>query len=193
MTSARTAVNRTVLAGAGLTLLTGGTYLAAARAPIADRLPHGWPAPATDAVLLDSGTLADLRAQGWWTPAVITAGVLATVLLGWWLLWQLHPRRRARLPLAVPRGDLRTRALEDVIAERAMSINGISRCRARLYVRRRRLHLHLRIWLDTGTAPDTVIEQLTALSSEAAPAAAPYEIDTLLRMNHVTHRVQHVR
>ncbi|MFE9539683.1 hypothetical protein [Streptomyces sp. NPDC006691] len=193
MTSAHTAVNRTVLATAGLALLIGGIWLAAARASIAERLPRGWPALAPDAVLFDGGTLTDLRTQGWWTPAVITAGVLLTVLLAWWLLRQLHPRHRARLPLAAPHADLRTRAFEEALAERAVTIDGISRCRARLYVRRRRLQLHLCVWLDTDTAPGTVIEQLTALSGEAAPAAAPYEIDTLLRMNHVTHRVQHVR
>ncbi|WP_167161550.1 hypothetical protein [Streptomyces sp. MBT27] len=193
MTSARAAANRTVLAAAGLALLGGGIWLATARASIADRLPGGWPAPAPDAVLLDRGTLADLRARNWWTPAVITAGVLATVLLAWWLFGQIHPRHRARLQLASPHGTLRTRAFEEALAERAVTIDGISRCRARLYVRRRRLQLHLRVWLDAGTAPGTVIEQLAAVSREAGPAAAPYEIGTFLRMNHVTHQVPHVR
>ncbi|MFD3871884.1 hypothetical protein [Streptomyces sp. NPDC058623] len=191
MTPPRTAANRTVLAAVGLTLLLGGGWVASAHTSVAEHVPSGWTAP-PDAPLLDRAALAELRTHPWWTPTVTAVGVLATLALGWWLIAQLRIRR-PRLPLAAAGGSLRTRALEKALAERALTIDGISRCRTRIHVRRRHLHLRMRVWLEPETTPDTVVAALTALTSEAETAAAPYEIDLRLRMSHLTHRAPQVR
>ncbi|MFF3982248.1 hypothetical protein [Streptomyces sp. NPDC001828] len=193
MTAPRTAVNRTVLAAAGFAMLTGGAWLATAQDSIADRLPAGWATGASGTVLLNRRSLAELRDHTWWVPTVTTASALATVLLAWWLLAQIRHRRPPRLPLAAAGGHLRTRALEEVLVESAVALDGISRCHARVHARRRRLCLSLHVWLAPDTTPDQVVQQLTALTREAGRAAAPYEIDTRLRMSHVTHRAHHVR
>ncbi|MGW5399628.1 hypothetical protein [Streptomyces sp. NPDC003952] len=193
MTTPRLAVNRAVLATSGAALLVGGAWLAGAKTALRELLPDRWPAPPSGSVLLDRGALAHLRAHTWWTPAVITAGVLATVLLTWWLLGQVHVRRRPRLPLATAGGSLHRRALEAALAERALSVAGIGRCRVHLHAHRRHLRLHLCVWLEPDATPGTVLGPLRALTSEAATAAAPYEIDTRLRMRHLTHRTRHVR
>ncbi|MEV0989604.1 hypothetical protein [Streptomyces sp. NPDC049949] len=193
MSAPRTAVNRSVLATVGVALLVGGTWLACARTTLLARLPDGWPSPPPGTVLLDRGGLAGLRAHTWWTPSVIAAGVLATVLLAWWLLGQIHVGRRPLLPLATAGGSLRTRALEAALTERALTVDGIGRCRVHLHTRRRTLQLHLRVWLEPDVTPGTVIGPLRALTAEAASAAAPYEIDTRLHVSHLTHRIRHVR
>ncbi|MFB7740910.1 hypothetical protein [Streptomyces sp. NPDC056132] len=193
MTAPRTAANRTVLATAGFAMLAGGVWLATAHDPIANRLPAGWPTAASGTVLLNRSDLAQLRGHTWWVPTVTTASALATVLLAWWLFAQIRHRRRPRLALAVAGGHLRTRALEDVLVERAVALDGIRRCHARVHARRRRVCLSLHVWLTPDTTPDQVVRQLTTLIREAGHAAAPYEIDTRLRMSHVTHRAHHVR
>ncbi|MFE2246046.1 hypothetical protein [Streptomyces lavendulae] len=197
MAAPSTTANRTIRAIAGLILLLGGTWLATARAALAERFPAGWPAPQPPAALLDREAPADLRTHSWWTAAVTAAAVLATVLLVGCLMSRLHVRRPSRLPLAAGGGFLRRSALEEALTERAASIDGIGRChtriRTRARIRTRRLHLDLRVWLDPDTTPDIVIEPLTALAAEAEAATAPYEIATHLRMSHLTHRMPHVR
>ncbi|MDH6543705.1 hypothetical protein [Streptomyces sp. SPB4] len=193
MAAPSTTANRTILATAGLILLLGGTWLATARAALAERLPAGWPVPPPHAALLDREALADLRTHGWWTPAVTAAAVLATVLLVGGLMSRLQARRPSRLPLAAAGGFLSRSALEEALTERAASIDGIGRCRTRIRTRRQCLHLDVRVWLDPDTTPDNVIEPLTALAAEAEAATAPYEIATRLRMSHLTHRMPHVR
>lgn len=194
MTVPRTTGNRVVLAGAGLALLLGGVWLASAWNPIAERIPPGRPGPPTGGTLLDRNALAGLRSHSWWTPGVLTAGVLVTALLAWWFLAQLHVRRVPRLRLAAADASLRTHALEEALTERAENIDGIGRCRTHIHTHRRSGHLlvSLRVWLEPGATPDTVIQPLTDLTTEAEAATAPYTIDTRLRMSHITHRMPHV-
>ncbi|MFJ9342279.1 hypothetical protein ACIRP0_23720 [Streptomyces sp. NPDC101733] len=194
MTAPRTTGNRTVLTVAGAALLLGGAWLATSWSPIADRIPPGWPTLSGKGPLLDRTALADLRSHSWWTPAVMTAGVLVTVLLAWCLLAQLHVRRPSRLRLAAADTSLSTHALEEALTERAQNINGISRCRIRIHPHHRsgRLLVRLRVWLEPDATPHTVIQPLTALTTEAEAAATPYKIDTRLRMSHITHRTPHV-
>lgn len=183
----RTAANRTVLTLTGLALTVGGLWAGTAHTARAARLPT----PPTGAALLDH--LAGLRTHPWWTPAVITTGILATTLLTLWFLSQLHVRHRSRIPLAAPGSTLHTRALEDALSKRATTIDGIARCHVRIRVRPRH-HLDLRIHagLDPHTPPAAVIDALDALTTEAAHAAAPHRIQARVRLSHRTHRPPHV-
>ncbi|MFD8208813.1 hypothetical protein ACFV2S_20765 [Streptomyces sp. NPDC059695] len=191
MRESRTVVNRTVLAVFGLALLLGGTWLAGAGTALAQRFPSGWPAPGS--AFLGARTTAGLREHGWWTPAVVAAGTLVTLLLARWAVGRIVVRRRSRVPLPQAGGALSRRALETALAQRALTIAGIGRCRPRVHTRGRRLHLRLRVWLEPGAGPDRVVPELLALTAEAARAAAPYEIGTRVRISHLTRRTPHVR
>lgn len=193
MREPRSTANRTVLAVTGLALALGGLWLATARTSFAAHLPGGWPVPFAGSVLLDREGLATLRGHDWWTPAVLAAGVSATLLLALWLLSQLHVRNRSRLPLAAPGSALRTHALECAVSERAAAIDGVARCRVRIHTRRRRLRLRIHTWLAPDTAPEAVLDALTAVTAELERATAPYTVETRVRLSHRTHRMQHVR
>ncbi|MFG3283342.1 hypothetical protein [Streptomyces sp. NPDC048111] len=195
MTAPRTSGNRVALAVAGASLLCGAAWAASSWSPLAEHLPARWPTPSGHQGLLDRTALADLRSHGWWTPAVITAGVLVTALLAWWFLAQLHVRRPPRLRLAGADASLRTQALEAALSERAENIDGIGRCRARVHPHRRseRLFVQLRVWLEPGAALDAVVQQLTHLAAEAEPALAPYRIDTRMHLSHTAHRPPRLR
>ncbi|MDF3299241.1 hypothetical protein [Streptomyces tropicalis] len=193
MAEPRTAANRAVLAASGLVLLVGGAWAATAGTPLARHLLARWPAPAPGGTLLDRAGLAGLRDHGWWTPAVIAAGVLLTVLFALWCLAQVHVRAGSRLPLAAPGGALRIRALEDAVTARTADLPGVDRCRADLSVRRRHLRLRLHVWAAPDVAPGTVAEALTAVTAEVERVAAPCTLDTRVRLRHRTHRMPHVR
>ncbi|MEU6466081.1 hypothetical protein [Streptomyces sp. NPDC046976] len=109
---------------AGPVLTLAGCRPATARTPAAAQLPTGCPVPATDGALPDRSRLAALRARGWWTPTVLAAGVLVTLLLTRRLLSRLRMRRASRLPLTVPGGTLHTHTLEQALTERTTSIDG---------------------------------------------------------------------
>ncbi|MER8061991.1 MULTISPECIES: hypothetical protein [unclassified Streptomyces] len=188
----RTTVNRCVLTIAGLALALVGCWLATARTPAAAELPAGWPVPPADGVLLDRGYLATLRARGWWTPTVIAAGVLITLLLSRWLLSQLHVRGASRLPLTAPGGTLHTHALEQVLTERATSIDGVVACRVHIHARRLHLQLYIHAWLNPGATPEAVVRALTAVTTEAERTVSPYTLQTRVRLSNRTHRMPHV-
>ncbi|MFE7381182.1 alkaline shock response membrane anchor protein AmaP [Streptomyces zhihengii] len=164
-------VNRVVLALAGLVLLcTGGAVLAAGAGL---DVPSWWPWSGPDDVLLSEAQRTRWRDEGWWWPVVIAVLAVLVVLALWWLLAQL---RRARLSeVLVDSGDgegalLRGRALEDVMAAEAESLEGVSAARVRLAGRRR-------------TAPEARI--LLRMEPHAAPA------ETLTRL--VDEAVGHAR
>ncbi|MFF7358492.1 hypothetical protein ACFZA1_38585 [Streptomyces filipinensis] len=127
MTS-RSALNRTLLALAGLVLLGGGLLVLFAGFDLYRRHdlipPAGWPLITPDDVLLGSADRARWSGQGWWWwPAVIAALTLAALLALWWLLAQLSRRRPGGLPVGgtPPQEgvELRDRALSDAIATEA--------------------------------------------------------------------------
>ncbi|NJQ01151.1 hypothetical protein [Streptomyces zingiberis] len=194
MRQPRTAVNRTVLAAAGLALLLGGGRLASAGTDVLPgRPPAWWPAAPAGGVLLDREGLAALRGQDWWTPAVVTVGVLATVLFAVWFLAQVRVRTRSLLPLAAPGGAVRTRALADALAERAATVDGVTRCHARVHAGPRILRVRLRVRLAPDTTPADVLGPLAAATAEAERAAAPYTLDARVRLSHQKRPRPHVR
>ncbi|MFJ4621578.1 alkaline shock response membrane anchor protein AmaP [Streptomyces sp. NPDC088812] len=136
----RPALNRSVLALAGLVLLGGGLLILFAGLDLYRRHdlvpPAGWPLTAPDDVLLGSADRARWSSQGWWWPAVIAALVLAALLALWWLLAQLSRRRLGFLPVGgtPPQEgvELRDRALSDAIANEASALPGVDDATVRI-------------------------------------------------------------
>ena len=186
--------NRTVLLTVGGLSLLGGTWATVARTSLAEHLPS-WRflAPGDESVVLHRQGLADLRAHGWWVPAIISVGTLGTVMLTWWLVGQLRWRTRSRLRLTMHDGVLRTRALEEALKQRMTAIDGVARARVRIHGSRRRLRARARVWLEPGIAPTTVLAALADVGTEAEEIAAPYHLSTRVRLSRRTHRKPHVR
>lgn len=189
----RSALNRSVLALTGVACLLGALWATAPRTGLASWLPAGWPAPGRNTVFLDRHRLADLRLEGWWTPTVMLASIAATVLLALWSARQLHGGFRPLVPLAAPGSSLRTRALEDAVNQRAVSIDGVARCRTRVLGRRRHLRVRMRVWLRPDVTPGAVLPALTALGAQTERAVTPYDVRTQVRFSTVPHRRTHVR
>ncbi|GHD91110.1 MULTISPECIES: hypothetical protein [Streptomyces] len=130
----RSALNRTLLALAGLVLLGGGLLILFAGLDLYRRHdlapPAGWPLTTPADVLLGSADRARWSSQGWWWwPAVIAALVLTALLALWWLLAQLSRHRPGSLPVGgtPPQEgvELRDRALSEAIANEAGALPGV--------------------------------------------------------------------
>jgi hypothetical protein len=189
-----TAVNRTVLGGAGLALLLAGAWLAATDRDLAGRLPSWWPGAGAGTALLDGERLVRLRGDGWWTPTVVVAATGLAVLFAYVSLVELRSRPARRLALPSPGCTVRPRALAEALTARAAALPGVARGRARVRPRRgRRLEVDLRVWLEPDTSPESVLAALHAVTAEAASAAEPYTARTRLRLSAAPHRLPHVR
>ncbi|MHC5905213.1 hypothetical protein ACVNF4_15110 [Streptomyces sp. S6] len=181
---ARTTVNRTVLAVAGLTMLLAGAWLALTGGPLR---------PATGTVLLNPARPAQLRTESWWTPTVLATSIALTVLLAYWSLAQLRSGPTRHLTLPSPGSTVRPQALAEALSTRAATVPGVARARARVLHRRRRLEVGLRVWLHPGTPPHTVLPALRAVLAEAERATAPYTSYTRVRLSTPSHRRSRVR
>ncbi|ALO91281.1 hypothetical protein SHL15_0066 [Streptomyces hygroscopicus subsp. limoneus] len=167
MTS-RSALNRTLLALAGLVLLGGGLLVLFAGLDLYRRHdlipPAGWPLITPDDVVLASADRARWSGQGWWWwPAVIAALALAALLALWWLLAQLSRRRPGGLPVGgTPQEgvELRDRALSDAIATEAGALPGVKRAAVRITGRPARPRTHVTLTLTPEGAPGATLGAL---------------------------------
>ncbi|MFJ3666158.1 hypothetical protein ACIPSE_06860 [Streptomyces sp. NPDC090106] len=183
MRQSRTALNRFGLGGTGLALVLAGGWVA-----VSGTLTAGHHA------LLDTGRLARLRGEGWWTPSVLAAAIVLSLLFGCWFLAQFRSGPGRPLPLPAPGGTVRARALAEAVALRAGTVPGVARSRARVLPRsRRRLEVRLRVWLAPDASPRAVLPDLCAVAAEAEESAAPYRAHTRLRVSAAAHRKPHVR
>ncbi|MFM9589474.1 hypothetical protein ACKI1J_10835 [Streptomyces scabiei] len=191
----RTAVDRTVLGLGGLVLALAGSWLAATDRTVTDRLPSWWPTASAGSALLDRGRLAHLRVEGWWTPTVMAAAIALTVLCAYWTLARFRSGRTRPIALPSPGGTVRPRALAEALSARVEELPGVARGRGRVLSRPgRRLEIGLRVWLEPGTAPETVLPALCAVAAEAERAAAPYTAHARVRLSAAApHRSAHVR
>ncbi|ALV33672.1 hypothetical protein AS200_17710 [Streptomyces sp. CdTB01] len=190
----RGGVNRVVLGLVGTGLLGVGSRLVAGDPAVAARLPSWWPAAGRGSVLVDRAGLARLRGETWWTPVVMAAATVLTVLFVRWALAQLHSGRVRPLALPSPGATVHPRTLAEALSARVAQLPGVARCRARVLPRGgSRLDVGLRVWLEPGTSPDAVLPGLSALAAEAEEAAAPRTSRTRIRLSGTSHRTMHVR
>ncbi|MFF4398463.1 alkaline shock response membrane anchor protein AmaP [Streptomyces sp. NPDC001480] len=196
----RSALNRSLLALAGLVLLGGGLLVLFAGLDLYRRRdltpPTGWPLITPDDVLLGSADRARWSSQGWWWwPAVIAALALAVLLALWWLLAQLRRRRPGVLPVGGPPPqdgvELRDRALSDAIAAEAGALPGVEHAAVHITGRPAHSRTHIRLTLTPEGAPIATLGALcegplrTARRSTGLP-----DIPTEVRL-HVTRHKPH--
>ncbi|WP_031174202.1 hypothetical protein [Streptomyces durhamensis] len=202
MTS-RSALNRTLLALAGLVLLGGGLLVLFAGFDLYRRHdlipPAGWPLITPDDVLLGSADRARWSGQGWWWwPAVIAALTLAALLALWWLLAQLSRRRPGGLPVGgtPPQEgvELRDRALSDAIATEAGALPRVEHAAVRITGRPAHPRTHVTLTLTPEGAPGATLGALCEgpLSTARRSTGLPHmPTDVRLQVaHHKTHRVE---
>ncbi|MEE1754803.1 alkaline shock response membrane anchor protein AmaP [Streptomyces sp. SP18CS02] len=155
-------VNRTLLGLAGLVLICGGGALLAAGLGVG--VPSWWPWRGPDDVLLADSTRARWHDQGWWWPAVIAALAVVVILALVWLLAQLRRRRLGEVLVDTGDGEgaaLRGRALEEVVAGEAGSVDGVARARVRLTGRRTAPAARVHLLLEPHASPEEALSRLS--------------------------------
>ncbi|MEU2420783.1 alkaline shock response membrane anchor protein AmaP [Streptomyces sp. NPDC007851] len=199
----RSALNRSLLALAGLVLLGGGLLVLFAGLDIYRRHdlipPTGWPLTTPDDVLFSSADRARWSSQGWWWwPAVIAALVLVATLALWWLLAQLSRRRPGALPLGdtPPQEgvELRDRALSDAIASEAGALPGVEHAAVRITGRPAHPRTRVKLTLTPEAAPGAALGALCEgpLSTARRSTGRP-DIPTEVRLRvarHQPHRAE---
>ncbi|WP_069885485.1 hypothetical protein [Streptomyces luteocolor] len=190
----RTCLNRTALACAGAALLASGAVLASATDLVRDRVPSGWPHLPGDRVWLDEGDLGRWRDQGWWTPLVITALALGTLLFLAWATAQVRAGRLRELPLGHPGVVLSGPALAAVLTEQARGIDGVARAHVRLRGTSRHVRARVTLTLLPDAQPDTVLDRLARQTvAEARTALAPRPLTADVRLKVRSHKARRLR
>ncbi|MFF3920500.1 alkaline shock response membrane anchor protein AmaP [Streptomyces sp. NPDC001852] len=198
----RSALNRTLLALAGLVLLGGGLLILFAGLDLYRRHdlapPAGWPLTTSADVLLGSADRARWSSQGWWWPAVIAALALVALLALWWLLAQLSRRRPGSLPVGgtPPQEgvELRDHALSEAIANEAGALPGVGHAAVHITGRPARHRTRIDLTLTPEGTPGATLGALcegplsTARRSTGLPDP-PTEV-RLQVSRHGPHRVE---
>ncbi|MGW3851276.1 hypothetical protein [Streptomyces fagopyri] len=194
MEQPRSALNRIASAVVGVSVLLAGALLVATDGSVAAHLPTWWPAVRPDGALLDRSALSGPRAPEWWSVGVMTGSAAASCLLALRCVSQFRDGTRARLPLPLPDGAPRTRALAEVLDSRTASVPGIARSHTQVRpARRGRLHVRPRHPLRPDATPATVLTAVDALMAEAEAARTPYRLVTRVHFSAHAHRSPHVR
>jgi hypothetical protein len=195
----RKTVNRVLLGLVGLALfaLGGGVLLGALdlQRHWDFGMPGWWPFRGPDDVVLGTEGRTRWRDEGWWWPTVIAVLAVLLALLLWWLLAQ----RRHRLDRVLVNSEngaaarLNGRTLEDVIAEEAQALDGVSRAHVRLTGRRTAPTARVRLLLEPHADP---VRTLGELSREtlvhARDSAGLDRLPSKVRLREARHRAQHV-
>ncbi|MFF5860205.1 alkaline shock response membrane anchor protein AmaP [Streptomyces sp. NPDC012751] len=199
----RPALNRTLLALAGLVLLGGGLLILFSGLDLYRRHdlapPAGWPLTTPADVLLGSADRARWSSQGWWWwPAVIAALALTALLALWWLLAQLSRRRPGSLPVGgtPPQEgvELRDRALSEAIANEAGALPGVGHAAVVITGRPGRPRTHIKLTLTPEGTPGATIGALCeGPISTARRSTGLIDMPTEVRLQvsrHGPHRVE---
>ncbi|WP_374772606.1 alkaline shock response membrane anchor protein AmaP [Streptomyces sp. NBC_01310] len=164
----KSAVNRVLLALAGIVLLGVGLMILAGGFDLYRRgsltPPDGWPLTTRDDVLLADADRTRWTDEGWWWPAAIAVLAIVTLLAVWWLLAQLRRTHPGTLSVggaqAVDGVELREGALGDALAADARHLPGVHQARARMDGSSSHPEAHLDITLTPDTEPGPVLQSL---------------------------------
>ncbi|MER5472598.1 alkaline shock response membrane anchor protein AmaP [Streptomyces sp. NPDC002935] len=198
----RPALNRSLLALAGLLLLGGGLLILFAGLDVYRRHdlvpPAGWPLTTPDDILLASADRTRWSSQGWWWPAVIATLTLVALLALWWLIAQLRGHRPGALPVGgtPPQEgvELRDRALSDAIAAEVGALPGIDQAAVHITGRPAHPLTHVQLTLMQREAPGAALDALCAGPLRAASRSTgshPMPTEARLQVTrHKPHRAQ---
>jgi hypothetical protein len=183
------------LLGLGLFALGGGVLLGALdlQRHWDFDLPGWWPFRGPDDVVLGTEGRTRWREEGWWWPTVIAVLAVLLALLLWWLFAQ----RRHRLDRVLVNSEdgatarLNGRTLEDVIAEEAQALDGVSRAHVRLTGRRTAPTARVRLLLEPHADPVRTLGELSRETlAHARDSAGLDRLPAKVRLREVRHRAQ---
>ncbi|MDH6129436.1 alkaline shock response membrane anchor protein AmaP [Kitasatospora sp. GP82] len=164
----RSAVNRCMLAVAGLVLLVGGVLLLAGGFDLYGRIglgmPSWWPLGTPGRPVVSTASRTRWTDRAWWWPTVI--GVLVLLVAGvlWWFFAQLRRSGPSTVDLPVPQGSgvalrLRRRALAEAVETETLALPEVARARVQLTGDRRGALLRAVVRLRASGAPDELVER----------------------------------
>ncbi|MEU8959634.1 alkaline shock response membrane anchor protein AmaP [Streptomyces sp. NPDC048518] len=187
-------VNRIVLALVGLVLLVlGGSVLAVG---LGASPPSWWIHDGRHDVLLSAADRTRWRDEGWFWPAVIAALAVCLLLALWWLSAQLRRRRLAEVLVATGDGEgasLRGRAMENVLAREAETLDGVDRAQAILTGRRGTPRARVQLVLEPHAAPADTLHRLSDETlAHARDSAGLDGLPTTVRLRGLKHRAERV-
>ncbi|WP_431948611.1 alkaline shock response membrane anchor protein AmaP [Actinacidiphila sp. bgisy167] len=187
----RAAVNRVVLALAGLALLLVGAVVLSCATGLLRR-PYSGP----DDVLLSKDDRTRYADASWWWPVVLAVLALSVLCALWWLLAQVRDRTLRRV--AVDADDdgvalLRGRALEEVVAADAEQLPGVDCATTLVTGTPTAPRVRLELALSPNAVPVDVLTGLDAAVLERARAGAGLPpLPAEVRLRAVTHRAARV-
>ncbi|RKE21805.1 alkaline shock response membrane anchor protein AmaP [Streptomyces sp. TLI_171] len=135
----RRAVNRTILAVAGLVLLIGGALVLLGGFDVYGHLgitpPHRWPLTSPDQPVLSEASRTRWSDRTWWWPVAIAVPALVVLGCLWWLFSQLRRGGPAGIDLPSPATPgqphfalhVRSRAVEDAIESATIALPDVDR------------------------------------------------------------------
>ncbi|THA31858.1 alkaline shock response membrane anchor protein AmaP [Streptomyces sp. A1547] len=164
----KSAINRTLLALAGIVLLGTGLLILAGGFDLYRRWslrpPDGWPLTAPHDVLLADADRTRWADEWWWWPAAIAVLAIVTLLALWWLLAQVRRTHPGNLSVGGAHGvdgvELREGALSDALAADARHLPGVHQARARMDGSSSHPEAHFDITLTPDTEPGPVLQAL---------------------------------
>ncbi|MEV7729392.1 alkaline shock response membrane anchor protein AmaP [Streptomyces sp. NPDC087917] len=194
----KSAVNRVLLALAGIVLLGTGLLLLAGGFDLYRRRritpPDGWPLTTPRGVLLDDADRTRWVDEGWWWPAVIAVLALVVLLALWWLLAQL--RRTHPGPVSVGADplegvELGESALGDALAADVRHLPGVDQARVRMTGSSHHPEAHFDLTLTPDAEPGALLQALCDGPLERARQSTgrPLPARARLRVSpHKAHR-----
>jgi hypothetical protein len=192
----RAAVNRTILAVAGLILLAAGLLVLAGGFDLYHRWqlspPSWWPLTSPDQPVLSEASRTRWVNRSWWWPVAIA--VPAVVLAGslWWLFAQLRRSGPAGLHLPTARDvhlavRVHSRAVEGAIRAETAAFPGVARVTVHLVGDQHRPQIRALIRLTPAGSPAEVLDRFhtgpldharTSLGLAALPAELHLQVTT---------------
>ncbi|WP_257138836.1 hypothetical protein [Streptomyces sp. rh34] len=156
-----------------------------------DRVPHWWPAPTADGVLLDRGLSARFQEEGWWSPALIAGLALVLALLVWWLTRQALSGRPRWVVLPQTGPVLRRRVWERAMTTQVAASDDVTRARVRLVGRP--LRAVVTVVVEPEARPAQVVRSVAGIIAEARDSGGLRSLSADVRVRVTSRRERRTR